>query len=168
LVCIPKIIYTDAKQREQPEQLFTWFIHKIQNLMNLINLPMFYFPYLSIMKTMLFSKIKIIISIILLITIMSFSDSCKKSTDTQETPGTNEVFIQGLAFNPSTITITANTTITWTNKDGIAHTVTSNTGLFDSESISSNGTYSHLFATAGSFPYHCTIHPTMTGTVIVN
>jgi plastocyanin len=83
-------------------------------------------------------------------------------------PGLNEVFIQGMAFTPATITVAANTTITWTNKDAIAHTVTSDTKLFDSGSIGANGTYSHTFATAGTFSYHCTVHPTMTASVIVN
>jgi plastocyanin len=73
-----------------------------------------------------------------------------------------------MAFNPSTITVAAGTTITWTNKDAIAHTVTSDNKLFDSGSIGSNGTYSFTFATAGTFSYHCTVHPTMTASVTVN
>jgi len=97
--------------------------------------------------------------------ILSVSDSCKKESDI---PGPNEVFIQGMAFNPGTITVTANTTVTWTNKDGVAHTVTSNSGLFDSGTISVNGTYSHLFIIAGTYPYHCALHLTMTATVNVN
>jgi plastocyanin len=110
--------------------------------------------------------------------IFSTLNSCSKSSlyDTTAAgttgvtggPGANEVWIKGSAFDPATITVAAGTTITWTNKDGVAHTVTSNSGLFDSNSISPNGTYSHLFSTAGSFPYHCTIHPTMTATVVVN
>ncbi len=83
-------------------------------------------------------------------------------------PLLNEVFIQSMTFNPGTITVAANTTITWTNKDAVAHTVTSNSGLFDSGNIGNNGTYSHLFTTAGTYPYFCTIHPSMTATVIVN
>jgi len=82
-------------------------------------------------------------------------------------PGLNEVFIQSMAFSPGTITVTANTIVTWTNKDGVTHTVTSNTGLFDSGTIGANKTYSHMFATAGSYPYHCTVHPSMTATVTV-
>ncbi len=120
------------------------------------------------MKTLNSSKIRILMGIAILFAIIGISDSCNKSTDSQGTPGTNEVWIQGMAFNPSAITVTAGTTITWTNKDGFAHTVTSNTGLFDSGTINSNGTYSHLFATAGTFPYHCTIHPSMTASVVVN
>lgn len=83
-------------------------------------------------------------------------------------PGANEVWIQGRAFNPATITVTAGTTITWTNKDGVNHTVTSTTALFDSGTIANNGTYSHTFNSTGTFTYTCTIHPDMAGTVIVN
>jgi plastocyanin len=73
-----------------------------------------------------------------------------------------------MAFNPVTITVAAGTTITWTNNDGVAHTVTSDTALFDSGSIPSGGTYSHTFSTAGTFAYHCKFHAGMTATVVVN
>jgi plastocyanin len=82
-------------------------------------------------------------------------------------PGLNEVWIQGMAFVPATITVAAGTTITWTNKDGIAHTVTSNTGVFDSGSVADNGTFSFQFNNVGTFEYHCSIHTSMTGTVTV-
>lgn len=81
--------------------------------------------------------------------------------------GMNEVLIQGMAFSPSTITVSTNSTVTWTNKDAIGHTVTSDSGLFDSGTVATNGTFSHTFATAGTFTYHCKIHPTMTGSVVV-
>jgi plastocyanin len=110
-------------------------------------------------------KFKVVV-ITLLLSFLSVTNSCKKSTT--DVPGVNEVFIQGMAFNPSTITVAAGTTITWTNKDALAHTVTSNIALFDSQSISPNGVYSHLFSAAGTFSYHCSIHPTMTATVTVN
>jgi plastocyanin len=109
-------------------------------------------------------KLKVTLFIVLLAAV-GVTNSCKKTTDV---PGVNEVFIQGMAFTPATITVAAGTTITWTNKDGLAHTVTSNTGLFDSQSMSSDGVYTHLFSTVGTFPYHCTFHPTMTATVKVN
>jgi len=83
-------------------------------------------------------------------------------------PGANEVFIQGIAFNPATITVAAGTTITWTNKDPITHTVTSDSKLWDSGSVGPNGTFSFTFATAGTFPYHCNVHPSMTASVTVN
>lgn len=105
----------------------------------------------------------------ILATILSLSVSCSKSSSGGSGgPGPNEVWIQGSAFNPASITVTAGTTVTWTNKDAIAHTVTSDAALFDSGSINTNGTYSHLFSTAGTYAYHCTIHPFMTASVKVN
>jgi plastocyanin len=122
------------------------------------------------------SKRRLLIGITLLIALLSISYSCTKSSNTSSggggpgdlTPGANEVWIQSMAFNPSTRSVAAGTTITWTNKDAITHTVTSDINLFDSGSIPANGTYSHSFATAGTFTYHCTIHPTMTASVVVN
>jgi plastocyanin len=116
------------------------------------------------MSKLVGSKIRLLSVFPILLAILSLTNSCKKASDL---PGINEVFIQGSAFDPSTITVSAGTTITWTNKDGMTHTVTSNTGLFDSGSISNNGTYSHTFNAAGTFPYKCTIHTTMTASVIV-
>lgn len=83
-------------------------------------------------------------------------------------PDANEVFIQGNGFSPSTRTVAANTTITWTNKDSTPHTVTSDIGAFDSGTINTNGTFSHTFTTAGTYSYHCTIHTSMTASVIAN
>jgi plastocyanin len=97
--------------------------------------------------------------------IQTISGSCSKISSA---PGTNEVFIQGMAFDPPTITVAAGTSIKWTNKDGVGHTVTSTAGLFDSGIINTNSTYSRMFSTAGTFPYVCTIHPSMTATVIVH
>jgi plastocyanin len=83
-------------------------------------------------------------------------------------PGVNEVFIENMAFNPSTITVAANTTITWTNKDGVIHTVTSDAGLFDSKNLGKGGTFSFTFVESGTYAYHCTPHPSMTASVKVN
>jgi plastocyanin len=132
------------------------------------------------MKNLITSKSRFLTGITLLFAILMFSNSCSKSSNymsgmgnTGNTggtggPGTNQVFIQGMAFDPATITVAAGTTITWTNKDAVAHTVTSDANLFDSGSIATNGTFSHTFATAGTFPYHCTIHTYMTGSVTAN
>lgn len=82
-------------------------------------------------------------------------------------PGISEVTIKGMTFNPPVITVAVNATVTWTNKDGTAHTVTSDAGLFDSGNISDNATFSHKFTTAGTYTYHCSIYPDMTGNVVV-
>lgn len=133
------------------------------------------------MKNLIGSKSRLLTGISLLFVILSISYSCSKSSYNSMTgitggtggtggtgPGVNEVFIQGMAFNPKTITVVANTTITWTNKDAIGHTVTSNTSLFDSGLIGANGTYTHTFTTAGTFSYYCVVHPSMTASVTVS
>ncbi|HEX7414791.1 MAG TPA: cupredoxin domain-containing protein [Bacteroidia bacterium] len=109
---------------------------------------------------------KIILLTFTAIAVIVISVGCKKST-TSTSPGTNEVFMQNTAFSPSSITVAVNTTIKWTNKDGMAHTVTSTSGLFDSGNISSGSTYSHQFTATGTYAYKCTIHSGMSGTVIV-
>ena len=130
------------------------------------------------MKKMVGSQSRNLIGIALLVAIIGVTNSCTKAGDPMNgdgdnnggdgSPGANEVWIKGMAFGPSTITISAGTTITWTNKDAVAHTVTSDNGLFDSGSITGNSTYSRQFPTAGTYPYHCTPHPAMTATVVVN
>jgi plastocyanin len=77
------------------------------------------------------------------------------------------VTIENIAFSPSSITVPVGTTVTWTNKDSFSHTVTSDTGLFDSGEMSQGSTFSHTFNDKGTFSYHCTIHTTMHGTVTV-
>jgi plastocyanin len=87
---------------------------------------------------------------------------------TTHTPqGANDVFIQGMAFSPQTLTVPVNTTVTWTNFDPIAHTVTSDTPLFNSGNLISGAKFSFQFISTGTFTYHCSIHPEMTATIIV-
>jgi len=72
--------------------------------------------------------------------------------------------------NPLTISLAAKRTVKWRNNDGAApnHTVTSDTGLFDSGNLSESNVFSFTFTATGTYTYHCSIHPSMTGTVIVN
>ncbi len=78
------------------------------------------------------------------------------------------VAISGFSFSPATVTVSIGDTVTWTNSDAQAHTATADSAAWDSGTIAgSGGTGAVTFSTAGSFPYHCTIHPTMTGTVTV-
>ena len=71
------------------------------------------------------------------------------------------------AFNPSPLTIAAGTTVRWTNDDTIAHDTTSNANVWASGNMNPGAHFDFTFQTAGSYPYHCTIHPGMTGTVVV-
>ncbi|MEO9320829.1 MAG: cupredoxin domain-containing protein [Nitrososphaera sp.] len=80
----------------------------------------------------------------------------------------NAPLMDGKAFSPSPLNITAGATVVWTNTDNIAHTVTSDSGLFNSGPIAPHHTFQHTFTTAGKFPYHCEIHPQMKGQVVVS
>ena len=95
------------------------------------------------------------------------------------TPGTNSatgspgsvqnaVIISGHAYSPATIAVPVGTKVTWTNHDTTVHTVTSDDGkTFNSGNVAGGATFSFTFTTAGTFAYHCNIHPSMTAQVIV-
>lgn len=80
------------------------------------------------------------------------------------------VTIQNFAFSPTPLTIQVGSTVTWTNQDGVAHTTSSDDGSavsWDSGAISQGGSFSMTFSQAGTFTYHCNIHPYMHGTIVV-
>ena len=107
------------------------------------------------MKTEGIKGLKRNIAVPFMFIIFILVNSCSKSSTTPNTGNTggisqtNTVTIQGLAFSPTTLTVPVNTTVTWTNKDATAHTVTSDTGAFDSGSINTSGTFSFKFTSAG-------------------
>jgi plastocyanin len=79
------------------------------------------------------------------------------------------VTIQNFAFSPQTITVAPGTTVVWTQKDSAPHNVTSDTNAWPaSANLSPGQTFSHTFAKAGSYAYHCSVHPNMVATVIVS
>ena len=86
-------------------------------------------------------------------------------------PTLYEVIIQSMAFIPQTITVPLNATVRWRNKDNVAHTVTSDNASWDSGNIpvgnGKSSTFSFPFTAVGTYHYHCTLHPEMTGIVIV-
>jgi predicted lipoprotein with Yx(FWY)xxD motif/plastocyanin len=75
--------------------------------------------------------------------------------------------IVDFGFQPASLTVKAGTTVTWTNTGAVAHTVTASDGSFDSGHVAPGATFQHTFATAGTFTFHCAIHASMTGTVVV-
>lgn len=77
------------------------------------------------------------------------------------------VTIQGFAFGPDSVTVTVGDTVTWSNQDNVGHTATADDGTFDTGTIPAAGTASVTFTTAGTYAYKCTIHTSMTGTVVV-
>jgi amicyanin len=87
--------------------------------------------------------------------------------DSPPSQGGTAVSISDFKFNPATLTVPVGTTVTWTNKDEEPHTIAAKDGSFHSPGMDTNATYSFTFTTAGSYDYICSIHPFMTGTVVV-
>src|SRR5687768_13729114 len=77
------------------------------------------------------------------------------------------VDIADFTFGPNSVTITAGGTVTWTNNDSAPHTATGDGGSFDTGTIDSGQSASITFDTPGTYSYICSIHPNMTGTVVV-
>jgi plastocyanin len=82
--------------------------------------------------------------------------------------GGTSVSISDFKFNPAMLTVPVGTTVTWTNQDEEPHTIAAKDGSFRSPGMDTHGTYSYKFAAPGSFAYICSIHPFMTGTVVVS
>jgi plastocyanin len=83
-------------------------------------------------------------------------------------PENYNVVIEGYQFSLSTMTIGVGDSITWTNMDTVAHTVTSDSGTeLSSAKLERGEKYSHIFNTPGTYKYHCAPHPSMKGTIIV-
>jgi plastocyanin len=77
------------------------------------------------------------------------------------------VAIDNFAFTPARLTVKAGTTVTWTNRDDIPHTVAASNKAFKSKVMDTDETFSFTFSTPGEFSYFCSLHPHMTGTIVV-
>jgi amicyanin len=85
----------------------------------------------------------------------------------QQKVQTQEVKIDNFSFGPADITVPVGSTVTWTNRDDIPHTVVSTDKVFKSKVLDTDEKFSFTFSKAGTYPYFCSIHPKMTGKVVV-
>jgi amicyanin len=85
----------------------------------------------------------------------------------QAAPAAVAVKIDNFKFGPEDLTVAVGTTVTWTNRDDIPHTVVSTTGAFKSKVLDTDEKFSFTFTKAGTWDYFCSVHPKMTGKVIV-
>ncbi|MFI5186792.1 MAG: cupredoxin family copper-binding protein [Chitinophagales bacterium] len=119
--------------------------------------------YMTIIKNRMTSALGL--SLLFLTILVSCSKSSATNNNSPAAP--NSVSIVNMAFAPASINVTPGTTITWSNKDNMTHTVTANDDSFDSGGIGTGGSFTKTFSAAGTYLYHCSIHPSMTGTIIV-
>jgi plastocyanin len=78
-----------------------------------------------------------------------------------------EVKIDNFTFAPQRVTVKAGTTVTWINEDDIPHTIASSAKLFKSKALDTDDKFSFTFSTPGTYDYFCSLHPHMTGTILV-
>ena len=119
------------------------------------------------------------ILILILLLLLAFSCDAKDQIQSKEKVNSKNiqaggdirpdatVSIKNFSFQPPTLTVSAGTTVTWHNQDGTDHTITSDTGLFDSGVVNPGKKFSFGFDAPGSYSYHCSIHPNMQGKIIV-
>ncbi len=114
--------------------------------------------------------IGIVIAVLIIGAVTSYlSLRSKNPSEKIEIPeGANIIKIENFAYSPQTLTIKQGESVTWINGDSAIHTVTSDSGSeLDSELLSKDDSYAHTFNEKGVFDYHCTPHPYMTGTIVV-
>jgi plastocyanin len=100
----------------------------------------------------------------LLVLFLILSTALLQAAD-RPSPGT--VTIDNFMFSPVTIEVPRGTTVTWVNKDDIPHVVASTSNKFRSRAIDTDGTYTFTFTAPGTYEYFCSVHPKMTGKIVV-
>ena len=78
-----------------------------------------------------------------------------------------EVRVDNFSFGPEALTVPANSTVAWVNKDDVPHVIASNDGLFKSKALDTDDKFSFTFTNAGDYKYFCSLHPHMTGMIKV-
>ena len=91
----------------------------------------------------------------------------RSATATGETAQPTEIKVDNFTFAPETLTVPANSTVTWTNKDDVPNVIASTDGLFRSKGLDTDDHYSFKFTKPGTYNYFCAIHPKMTGKIVV-
>jgi plastocyanin len=99
--------------------------------------------------------------------LLLFAASPCVKANAQPSAANAAVKIDNFVFGPQELTVPVGTTVTWTNSDDIPHTAVSTDGVFKSKVMDTDEKFSHTFTKAGTYPYYCSIHPKMTGTVVV-
>jgi plastocyanin len=117
----------------------------------------------------------IVIALVIILAIFYFISISKNSgiqtnqaqIPISETPfaSSNSISIANFSFNPQVLSINKGDAVVWTNQDSVSHQITGEN--FNSPIINNGQSYSFIFDAIGTYNYHCAIHPSMTGTIIV-
>jgi plastocyanin len=104
---------------------------------------------------------------VMIAVLLLFVGSTRAAANDKSSGGNADVKIDNFSFGPQTVTVPLGATVTWTNRDDIPHTVVSTDGVFKSKVQDTDEKFSYTFTKAGTYPYFCSVHPKMTGTVVV-
>ena len=104
---------------------------------------------------------------VMIAVLLVFAGSSSVAANDRPSAAAAEVKIDNFSFGPQTVTVPVGTTVTWINRDDIPHTVVSTDGVFKSKVRDTDEKFSYTFAKAGTYPYFCSVHPKMTGKVVV-
>jgi plastocyanin len=104
---------------------------------------------------------------VMIAALLLFAGSTSVAANDQPSPTPAGVKIDNFSFGPQTVTVPVGATVVWTNSDDIPHTAVSTEGLFKSKVMDTDEKFSYTFTKAGTYPYYCTIHPKMTGKIVV-
>jgi plastocyanin len=104
---------------------------------------------------------------VLIALLLLFAGSASITAKAQSSAANADVKIDNFSFGPETLTVPVGATVTWTNRDDIPHTVVSTDGVFKSKVRDTDEKFSYTFDKAGTYPYYCSVHPKMTGKIVV-
>jgi len=102
-----------------------------------------------------------------MIAILLFAGLLRVTASVQPSAANVAVRIDNFVFGPPAITVPVGTTVTWTNSDDTPHTAVSTDGVFKSKVMDTDEKFSFTFTKAGTYSYYCSVHPKMTGQVVV-
>jgi plastocyanin len=111
-----------------------------------------------------FHTLAIITAVFTLTAMYGTSTHADQSTPPAKTVG---IDIDNFKFGVVSLEVAPGTTVTWTNRDDVPHTITSTTKVFKSAALDTGETFSYTFNDAGKFEYYCSMHPRMTGKIVV-
>jgi plastocyanin len=102
-----------------------------------------------------------------MVAMLMLAGSTRVKASDQPSAAASEIKIDNFVFGPQTITVPVGSTVTWINKDDIPHTTVSTDGVFKSKVMDTDEKFSFTFTKAGTYSYFCSVHPKMTGKVVV-
>ena len=109
----------------------------------------------------------LVVTAALIAVVARFGSTIQARQTAQPPPRAVAIDIDNFRFGVVSLEIAAGTTVTWTNRDDIPHTVASVTKIFRSPPLDTGETFSYTFRDVGSFEYYCSMHPRMTGRIVV-